>query len=722
LLQAGTETDGSVVFLNLMKARNSVAERNEPETSFPAPVSTPLNAARRDWLIVAGLTFMAGLLRFWKLGHTSLWGDEINFVAHSAQKSFSEYLRNYMAFFAPDNFPPHLPLATLIEFVVTRFGADEFWGRFSAALLGTLTVPLVFVLGRKLFERATGLIAATLVTLSFFLIYYSREANYYSPLVFFSVAFFAAFWTQFANALENRRPTLWGLVLVWAAGTALLQTHLQAVFFVAGLGVVALVVMTGSILGREKKERAAFFETNFLGLMISYALCWPLAVPWGLRVLGLKEAHVDIPPHRTLDKMLNLPWQMGWGNLWSFMAPAAIVFLICVGAGFAWGFANRARRRSMSVLTWLIAVMVMTYLVFSSGKNGYTPHYVILILVPLLLVTASGMKRSADWAAQRLRRPVFASALPVAALLWLAAFEARPLQLLYQLPGKPTNWKGIAQWMSANLPPTNTVVYFDWFVNVWQHVPTYYKTPGVECTSTLPVGSADDMIRGRYRDFTRAMLEKQNDAAYLEAMRLFDVDPRFDELGGRKWRWPDEYFRHKQSFKNEPIIALDRLGLCPIGLNYTTMGEVEPIVYYNTPDDLVEINRALGRKVFRRFGAGFGMMKTQGYQDLRTAFAAATVELYNLTNEPRLVLVQLTGIAMTETETPPSKLLAVPVLKDGKTVGTFEMAIGRPTRTNAVTLELPPGKTEIQLAIDAAQGVQGRAALLVDDMAVIEQR
>jgi hypothetical protein len=50
------------------------------------------------------------------------------------------------------------------------------------------------------------------------------------------------------------------------------------------------------------------------------------------------------------------------------------------------------------------------------------------------------------------------------------------------------------------------------------------------------------------------------------------------------------------------------------------------------------------------------------------------------------------------------------------------MAIGRPTRTNAVTLELPPGKTEIQLAIDAAQGVQGRAALLVDDMAVIEQR
>jgi 4-amino-4-deoxy-L-arabinose transferase-like glycosyltransferase len=54
------------------------------------------------------------------------------------------------------------------------FGANVMGIRFLSVLLGTLAVPLTYVLGQRLFNRTTGLVAAAALSVSFWSLMYSR--------------------------------------------------------------------------------------------------------------------------------------------------------------------------------------------------------------------------------------------------------------------------------------------------------------------------------------------------------------------------------------------------------------------------------------------------------------------------------------------------------------------------------------------------------------------
>ena len=62
-----------------------------------------------------------------------------------------------------------------------------------------------------------------------------------------------------------------------------------------------------------------------------------------------------------------------------------------LAAGVVWGLANRERRRHTLLLLWLTVVVVSGYLAFTSKGGIYTPHYVILILVPGLILAAKAL-------------------------------------------------------------------------------------------------------------------------------------------------------------------------------------------------------------------------------------------------------------------------------------------------------------------------------------------
>src|SRR5262249_18213305 len=113
-----------------MATTSQKSARERETSSVASPSDLMLNPSEKlCWLIVGGLTLLAAILRFWKLGHASLWGDEINFVLHSSYPTFGEYIDRYELNFMDPTFPPHLPFATVLEFIFTRFGTNEFWGR-----------------------------------------------------------------------------------------------------------------------------------------------------------------------------------------------------------------------------------------------------------------------------------------------------------------------------------------------------------------------------------------------------------------------------------------------------------------------------------------------------------------------------------------------------------------------------------------------------------------
>jgi uncharacterized membrane protein len=61
----------------------------------------------------------------------------------------------------------HPPLFyVLYKMVLPLWGASEFGARFIAIISGSLTIPLLYELGKVMFEHRTGLLAAMLLTVN----------------------------------------------------------------------------------------------------------------------------------------------------------------------------------------------------------------------------------------------------------------------------------------------------------------------------------------------------------------------------------------------------------------------------------------------------------------------------------------------------------------------------------------------------------------------------
>jgi mannosyltransferase len=142
-------------------------------------------------LTVIGLT-----LRLYHISVISLWLDEAltNYYAHL---SFLDILKITLMEDNP-------PLFYWIEHVMLLFGNSEFILRFVPVIIGTMTIPVFYFLGREFYNRDVGIIAATLLTVSSFHIQYSQEARSFTLLLFiFSVALYYYLKALRTNSLES---------------------------------------------------------------------------------------------------------------------------------------------------------------------------------------------------------------------------------------------------------------------------------------------------------------------------------------------------------------------------------------------------------------------------------------------------------------------------------------------------------------------------------------
>jgi 4-amino-4-deoxy-L-arabinose transferase-like glycosyltransferase len=151
------------------------------------------------WLIVA-ITLLAFGLRVWQLADVPPgWrDDELIEAIVLAQK----VLDGQWSFFFPDA-SGHEPLYhTLKAGMVGLFGYSVWGIRYLSAILGTLAVPLTYLLGRKLFGPTVGLVAAAALAVSFWGLMYSRTGIRHVTLTPIVLAAFYFFW----RSLTSHRP------------------------------------------------------------------------------------------------------------------------------------------------------------------------------------------------------------------------------------------------------------------------------------------------------------------------------------------------------------------------------------------------------------------------------------------------------------------------------------------------------------------------------------
>ena len=137
----------------------------------------------RPWLLLL-IILIAFMLRLTLLGQQSLWYDEgVTWLL-----SQMRYLSDLIQWTAADIQPPLYYLLIWNSHIV--FGQSEWALRFPSVVFNTLTIPLIYVLARRLFANwpsyrsLAALLAAAILALSPLMIYYSQEARMYTLLVF----------------------------------------------------------------------------------------------------------------------------------------------------------------------------------------------------------------------------------------------------------------------------------------------------------------------------------------------------------------------------------------------------------------------------------------------------------------------------------------------------------------------------------------------------------
>ncbi|MCX5868794.1 MAG: glycosyltransferase family 39 protein [Proteobacteria bacterium] len=195
----------------------------------PEKQSTSSSPVGSGWeLYAVSALFLAGLiLRFFHLGHESVWLDEV-LSYEFARSSIVEIVRRTAA-------DVHPPLYYLILHPFLSLGIREEILRLPSFLFGSLAIPLVYLIGRELYGKPQGLIAALLLAFSPFHIFYSQEARMY-PLFFFWVCL-----STYLLILALRGGQ-WKFWIGYALATAFsLYTHYFTVFILLAQNLYVLI-------------------------------------------------------------------------------------------------------------------------------------------------------------------------------------------------------------------------------------------------------------------------------------------------------------------------------------------------------------------------------------------------------------------------------------------------------------------------------------------------
>jgi 4-amino-4-deoxy-L-arabinose transferase-like glycosyltransferase len=315
---------------------------------------------------VVALTVLAAVLRFATLNVQSLWLDE-SATMILVHRGFSGMLSHLSA---SESAPP---LYYILVWAWTKvFGAGVLGFRSFSALVGTLTVPVLYAAGRRISPRV-GLWAAALATVNPGLYYYSQEARGYALLILFSAAAFVA-WQRALQAPDGRRLALWAALSILA-----LLTHYFAVF---------LFVPEAVVLARRLGWRRVRVPTGAV-VLVGLALV-PLAVieradgksNW-IQETSLLSRLAQVPKQYLVG--LYGPLEIFSTLLAGLLAAGAVALLIRRGE-------ERERRLARDVaVVAIVAIGLPALLAVTHVLDIFNGRNVMAAWVPWAVLVASGL-------------------------------------------------------------------------------------------------------------------------------------------------------------------------------------------------------------------------------------------------------------------------------------------------------------------------------------------
>jgi len=288
--------------------------------------------------------------------NASLWGDE-SFAAVLAQKPLWQMIVTV----AHDTSPPFYYL--WLHLWMKIFGTSEVAIRSLSFLFFLGLVVTVYFLGKRLWDKKTGLIAAALTFLNPFLFYYGFEGRMYSILALFSTLSMYFFITK-----------QWGWYVVATLGA--LYSHHFSIFVI----LVEFIWHIKENWGKRLKEFVLSFWPFFLVGLGYVPWLYPLYYQTRLVESGF---WLGKPGLKEVGSILV---SFLVGSLKFKYYEEAVVALVAALLLRRWG---KEKEEELLLALWLGVPIVLTFVVSHLGSSIFFDRYMLFCIPPLVLFLSS---------------------------------------------------------------------------------------------------------------------------------------------------------------------------------------------------------------------------------------------------------------------------------------------------------------------------------------------
>ncbi len=265
------------------------------------------SAEKRRWFILAAILLVAAFLRFFRLGHQSLWIDEILTIgSYTSPPAPIPYWKKLL-------WDMHGPLYSLLMHFWSMVNGSEAWLRTPSAAAGVVSVLFIYRWIRKIGSESSALAAAMILAFNPFHIYYSQELRFYSFLTMFLLLSMIAF-----ARFEEKPSWRSGIILGITLGLACLS-HFMALFLCGG-------ILVHSFVTRKVKGDYLRFGAVAAVITLIFVSPWIYREIYFLRQINVVDIS-DLPDPSRLRGDLTL-------NRWSY---PYIFYAFSVGFSFGPG-------------------------------------------------------------------------------------------------------------------------------------------------------------------------------------------------------------------------------------------------------------------------------------------------------------------------------------------------------------------------------------------------
>ncbi len=389
--------------------------------------------------IILTVILVGTFLRFFRLGFESLNYDELASI-WTSKLQLSQIIPQAIA-------AGHPPVFNLITHFWPMPAAKEFFARAPSAFFGILIIPLAYLTGKELRDPVTGLWAAAFLGVSPLMIWYSRDATYYSWLTFISLLSF------YFLIRSSRRGRLinWSMY-VFSALLVIFSYFLAFILIIAG----ALVfwIIRGAIADRL---RHWVLSNAFLGFVLVIFF-------FASRSATVERAGLSLPSMLPLLKnAINWPvvFMQGYANqnigggvlgpvvsqregLITVTVVAAIAVLLAVSRSVRMKFFSRETLATLVYLVILVLLPIAVQLA-APGAAFATRYYVwaapaFAIFLGLILAKVPG------------RLAIPAGLILLAIMLFYTGNEIRVR--------RNEDWRGIMSIINTDSEPGDKIMCF----------------------------------------------------------------------------------------------------------------------------------------------------------------------------------------------------------------------------------------------------------------------